>query len=579
MVNLTINNVKVSVPEGTTILDAAKSVGINIPTLCYLKEINEIGACRVCCVDVEGVDRCVTACNNVVKEGMVVHTNSKKARLTRKTNVKLILSQHDFRCASCIRSGNCSLQSLANDLNITDMPYEIEPEHNNANKKFPLIRDAEKCIKCMRCVQVCDKVQKMHIWDMINTGARTTVDIKSGITLEESDCTLCGQCVVNCPVGALRERDDVGKVLDAVENSDKITIVQIAPAVRAAYGEAFGMPREMATVKRLVASLRKIGFDYIFDTTFTADLTIMEEGTEFLTRLPELRKQGKPMFTSCCPGWVRFVKTQYPEYVDNLSTAKSPQQMFGSVAKSYYADLLGVDPSKIFCISIMPCISKKQESDIPNINDASDKDVDVVLTTREVTRLLKAYYIKPEELEEEEFDMPLGMSTGAGVIFGATGGVMEAALRSAYYLVTKTNPDADTFKAVRGMDGWKEAEFDLAGDTIRVAVASGLGNTRKLMDAIRKNEVKYDFVEIMACPGGCVNGGGQPINDGKNMQQVRADVLYGLDKVNNLRFSHENPAVLECYEKYFEQPNSHKAHHLLHTDHQGWNVGEKASDL
>ncbi len=574
MVNLTINNVKVSVEEGTTILDAAKSVGINIPTLCYLKEINEIGACRVCCVDVEGVDRCVTACNNVVKEGMVVHTNSKKARLTRKTNVKLILSQHDFRCASCIRSGNCSLQSLANDLNITDMPYDIEPEHSNSNKKYPLIRDAEKCIKCMRCVQVCDKVQKMHIWDMINTGARTTVDIKSGITLEQSDCTLCGQCVVNCPVGALRERDDVGKVLDAVENTDKITVVQIAPAVRAAWGEAFGMPREMATVKRLVASLRKIGFDYIFDTTFTADLTIMEEGTEFLNRLPELRKQGKPMFTSCCPGWVRFIKTQYPEYVDNLSSAKSPQQMFGSVTKSYYADLLGVDPSKIFCISIMPCISKKQESDIPNINDASDKDVDVVLTTREVTRLLKAYYIKPEELEEEEFDMPLGMSTGAGVIFGATGGVMEAALRSAYYLVTKTNPDADTFKAVRGMDGWKEAEFDLAGDTIRVAVASGLGNTRKLMDAIRKNEVTYDFVEIMACPGGCVNGGGQPINDGKKMEQVRADVLYGLDKVNNLRFSHENPAVLECYEKYFGEPNSHKAHELLHTDHHGWNVGE-----
>ena len=574
MVNLTINGVNVSVKEGTTILEAAKSVGINIPTLCYLKEINEIGACRVCCVDVEGVERCVTACNNAVKEGMVVYTNSKKARLTRKTNVKLILSQHDFRCASCIRSGNCSLQSLANDLNITDMPYDIEHEKSNTNKNYPLIRDAEKCIKCMRCVQVCDKIQGMHIWDMINTGARTTVDIKSGIALENSDCTLCGQCVVNCPVGALRERDDVGKVLDAVESDDMITVVQIAPAVRAAWGEAFAMEREKATVKRLVASLRRIGFDYIFDTTFSADLTIMEEGTEFLHRLPELRKQGRPMFTSCCPGWVRFIKTQYPDYVDNLSTAKSPQQMFGSVTKSYYANLLGVDPEKIFCVSIMPCISKKQECDIENINDAATKDVDVVLTTREVTRLLKAYYIKPQELEEEEFDMPLGMSTGAGVIFGATGGVMEAALRSAYYLVTKTNPDADTFKSVRGMDGWKEAEFDLAGDTIRVAVASGLGNTRKLMEAIRKNEVSYDFVEIMACPGGCVNGGGQPINDGKQMAAVRADVLYGLDKVNNLRFSHENPAVLDCYTKYFGEPNSHKAHELLHTDHHGWTVGE-----
>ncbi|MBQ7955508.1 MAG: iron hydrogenase small subunit [Lachnospiraceae bacterium] len=569
MVNITINNCKLQVEEGTTILEAARGAGIEIPTLCYLKEINEIGACRVCVVEVEGTDKLVTACNNKVQEGMVVHTHSGKVRKVRKANVKLILSQHDFRCASCIRSGNCSLQKIANELNISEVPYHMEPEKAIENKKFPLIRNAEKCIKCMRCVQICDKVQDMHIWDIKNTGVRTTIGVCNGKTLEESDCTLCGQCLVNCPVGALRERDDVGKALDAVEDKDIITVVQIAPAIRAAWGEAMGMDRDKATINKLADALKKIGFDYVFDTCFAADLTIMEEGSEFLERLPEIKESRLPMFTSCCPGWVRFVKSQYPHMVKRLSTAKSPQQMFGAITKSYYAKLLNVDPSKIFCVSIMPCISKKQECDLPNINATEgQKDVDVVLTTRELTRMLRAYHIKPEALTDVELDRPLGKYTGAGVIFGATGGVMEAALRSAYYLVSKQNPPADAFKNIRGREGWKEAEFDINGTEIKVAVVSGLGNTRKLMEAICKGEAVYDFVEVMSCPGGCINGGGQPIHDGCDMVEDRTEVLYGLDEINELRFSHENPAVLECYESFLGKPLSHVSHKLLHTEHE-----------
>ena len=562
MVNLTINGTKVSVKEGTTILDAAKSIGETIPTLCYLKEINEIGACRVCVVEVEGTERCVTACNNFVEEGMVVYTNSRKVRTTRKTNVKLILSQHDYKCGTCVRSGNCTLQSLANELNISEMPYDSILEKDNWDMTFPLIRNAQKCIKCMRCVQICDNIQEMHIWDVVNTGSRTTVNVRGNQNIRETACTLCGQCVVNCPVGALRERDDVGMVLDAVEDDEVITVVQVAPAVRTAWGESFGLSKEFATAKRLVGGLRKIGFDYIFDTTFAADMTIMEEGSEFLERLPEIKESGLPMFTSCCPGWVKFIKSQYPDMADRLSSAKSPQQMFGAITKSYYAQKLGVDPEKIFCVSIMPCLAKKDEYTWDGA-----KDVDAVLTTREVERLFKAFFIKTDELEEDEFDNPLGESTGAGVIFGATGGVMEAALRSAYYLVTKKNPEPDAFKAVRGLDGWKEAEFDLDGTDIKVAVASGLGNTRRLMNAIKKGEVHYDFVEIMSCPGGCINGGGQPFKDDASMVEERRNVLYGLDKHNNIRFSHENPSVIKCYEEYFEKPLSHKSHEILHVKH------------
>ena len=492
MVKLTIDHQVVEVPEGTTILDAAAAAGIPVPTLCYLKEINEIGACRVCVVEIEGKEKLVTSCNNVVEEGMAVYTNSPKVRETRKTNVKLILSQHEGNCPTCVRSGNCNLQKISNDLGILDVPYETQLPHSKSTKDFPLYRNYKKCIKCMRCIQICDKVQSLGIWDLANTGSRTTVDVSGNRKLEASDCALCGQCITHCPVGALRERDDTDVVFDALADPDKITVVQIAPAVRAAWGESLGLEREFATVKRLVSALRRMGFDYIFDTNFSADLTIMEEGSEFLKRLENKEKEKFPMFTSCCPGWVRFAKSQFPDMVDQLSSAKSPQQMFGAMAKSYYADLLGVDPEKIFSVSIMPCLAKKHECALPNMNDAgAGQDVDVVLTTREVDRLIRAEHIVAANLEEEEFDMPLGVGSGAGVIFGATGGVMEAALRSAYYLVTKTNPDPDAFKEVRGMDGWKEATFDLAGTPLKVAVASGLGNTRKLLRALQKGKVSH----------------------------------------------------------------------------------------
>ena len=573
MVNLTIDHIPVTVPEGTTILDAARSAGIHIPSLCYLRGVNEIGACRVCVVELGGMDRLVPACNNVVEEGMEVLTSSPKVRETRRINVELLLSQHDCHCATCVRSGNCSLQTIANDLNILDLPFEKKVPETRWDRSFPLFRDASKCIKCMRCIQICDKVQTLNIWDVAATGSRTTVDVSLNRKITQADCSLCGQCITHCPVGALRERDDTRQVFEALADPNKITVVQVAPAVRTAWGEFMGLSPEQATVKRMVAALRRIGFDYIFDTNFAADLTIMEEGSEFLQRLKNPGAFKAPMFTSCCPGWVRFLKSQYPDMASQLSTAKSPQQMFGAVAKSYYAQLLGVDPQRIYSASIMPCLAKKQEAALPTMESAgAGPDVDVVLTTRELSRMIRAEHIIPAELKEEEFDEPLGVASGAGIIFGATGGVMEAALRSAYYLVTGKNPSPDAFRDVRGMDGWKEATFHIADTPIRVAVVSGLGNARRLIQALRRGEVQYDFVEVMACPGGCSGGGGQPIHDGQELAESRSEKLYGLDAIADLRFSHENPSVQRLYKDFLVRPLSEKAHHLLHTDHTAWEM-------
>ena len=573
MVKLTIDGQKVSVKEGTTILEAAREAGIDIPHLCFLKEINEIGACRLCIVELAGMKTLVTACNNEVKPGMEIFTNSARVRATRKTNLELILSDHDCMCATCMRSGNCGLQRIANDLGILSVPYHPIAEKNRWDKSFPLIRDASKCIKCMRCIQICDKIQSLNVWNVSGSGYRTTVGVSQNKRIQEAACSLCGQCVTHCPVGALRERDDTDKMFEALGDPDKITVVQVAPAVRTAWGEGIGLFKEEATLGRLVSALRRIGFDYVFDTTYSADLTIMEEGSEFLERFQNRKKYKWPMFTSCCPGWIRFVKTQYPELVPNLSTAKSPQQMFGAMTKTYIAHCLGVDPSRIFSVSIMPCLSKKFEADVPVMSSTDHgQDVDLVLTTREIDRMIRADHIRAEDLKEEPFDDTFGTGTGAGVIFGATGGVMEAALRSAYFLLTGKNPAPDNFRRVRGMDGWKEASFEIEGVPVRVAVASGLANARKLIEAIKAGGVNYDFVEIMACPGGCAGGGGQPIHDGRELAESRGNVLYGLDRTADIRFSHENAAVLKTYEEYLDKPLSKRAHALLHTDFSRWTL-------
>ena len=574
MVNAVIDNRPVSVEAGTTILDAAGAAGIHIPHLCYLRGINEIAACRLCVVEVEGIERLVTACDNEVLGGMVIHTNSPRVRLARRTNLRLLLSQHDTSCTTCIRSGNCELQTIAADLNIHYQPYAVRPERSYVDLEAPLIREAGKCIKCMRCVQVCDKIQDMHIWDVAGTGSRTTVDVSFNRLLKNTECTYCGQCVTHCPTGALTARDDTNVVFDALADPEITTVIQVAPAVRVAWAESFGLDPALATTGRMVAALRRVGFDYVFDTNFAADLTIMEEGSEFLERFTHKGDYRWPMFTSCCPGWVRFVKGQFPAWTENLSSAKSPQQMFGAVAKSYFAEKKGIDPHKIFVVSVMPCISKKAECRIPAMNDAcGDPDVDAVLTTRELARMLRSEHIVPQDLPEEKFDSPLGSGTGAAVIFGTTGGVMDAALRTAYHLATGENPDPDAFMAVRGSRPWKEAAFTIPGaGEVRVAVVSGLGNTRKLMEALEKKQVSYDFVEVMACPGGCAGGGGQPIHEGEEPAASRGERLWELDAAAPVRFSHENPDIQALYRDYLGNPLGERAHHLLHTDHSAWEM-------
>ena len=570
MVNIKINGTDIDVQNGSTILQAAARAGIPIPHLCYLRDINEIGACRICVVEVEGTERLVPACNTRVVEGMSIHTNTPRVREARKTNLRLILSQHNSTCTTCIRSGNCELQNLAHYLNIHYQPYPVKPERSRLDMDVPVIREASKCIKCMRCIQVCDKIQGMHIWDVVGTGSRTTVDVAGGRSLKDTDCTFCGQCVTHCPTGALTARDDTNTVLDALADPNITTIVQVAPAVRVAWAEAFGLSPKQGSTGRMVAALKQIGFDYVFDTNFAADLTIMEEGSEFVERFTHKSRYRWPMFTSCCPSWVRFLRSQYPDYVSSLSTAKSPQQMFGAVAKSYFAEKMGLDPHKIMVVSMMPCTAKKAECTLPEMTSAcGDPDVDVVLTTREMCRLFRSDCIVPTELPEMEFDSPLGTGTGAAVIFGTTGGVMDAALRSAYHMVTGKNPDADAFREIRGSKPWKEAVFTIPGaGEVRVAAVSGLSNVRALMEAIDHGRADYDFVEVMACPGGCAGGGGQPIHEGQEMAAVRGDRLWKLDADAELRFSHENPEVQALYKEYLKKPLGERSLQLLHTERE-----------
>jgi NADH-quinone oxidoreductase subunit G len=575
MVNLTIDSKAVAAREGDTILAAARSAGIAIPTLCHLEGINEIGACRICVVEVKGQNRLVAACNTPAEEGLTIFTNSPRVRRARKVNLDLLLSRHDCQCLTCPRSGNCALQNLAINLGVVERVYKSEVIHNDWDKSFPLIRDMGKCVQCMRCIQVCDNIQDLHIWNLVNFGSHIDVDVSGNKKIHESGCSLCGQCITHCPVGALVARDDTEKVLDALADPERVTLVQVAPAVRAAWAESMRIDREKATPGKMAAALRRIGFDYVFDTDFGADLTIMEEGSEFIERVLQAKEKPEyPMFTSCCPGWVRFLKHEYPDMVDCLSSAKSPQQMFGAVAKSYFAETKKIDPKKLFVVSIMPCVAKKHEAALPSMNSTgAGQDVDVVLTTREFARLIRSEHINIADLPEESFDDPLGEASGAGIIFGATGGVMEAALRTVYCVVTGEIPPAtDAFKEVRGMQGWKSAEFDVAGTSVKVAVASGLGNSRKLVEAIRAGKAHYDFVEIMACPGGCAGGGGQPIAMGKELAEVRGDKLFRLDAASALRYSHENPSIQTLYKDYLEKPLSHKAHHLLHSNHHDWSM-------
>ena len=571
MVTLTVDGKEVSVPEHTTILNAAYQAGSMIPTLCYLKDINEIGACRICVVEVEGTDKLVSSCNNEVAEGMVVNTMSPRVVASRRETMALILSRHKSECTTCTRNGNCMIQRNAAALNITNIPYPVEYDQQKNPTDFPLVRDASKCISCMRCVSECSKVQSLNVWDLTRTGSNAHVGAAGCRDISEAACALCGQCITHCPCGALSERDDTQKVFDIIADPERIAIVQIAPSIRTAWGESVSLSKEEATMGRMVAAVRKLGFDYVFDTDFAADMTIMEEGTELLHHLKE--EPGQPMFTSCCPGWVRFLKAKHPSLVKHLSTTKSPQQIFGAIAKNYYAEILGVDPAKIAVVSIMPCVAKKAECAYEDMDTTgTGPDVDVVLTTRELGRMLKAQFINVRNLPEEEFDMPLGEATGAGHIFGATGGVMEAALRSAHFLVTGENPDPDAFSAVRGCEGWREVTYNLAGKELTVAIVSGLQNADNLCNAIENGEVDYDFVEVMACPGGCVGGGGQPIHEGRECAAERELILRDIDTNSKLRFSHENPSVVECYEKYFGEPNSEKAERLLHSDHFAWGM-------
>ncbi len=573
-VNVKINGMSVAAPKGSTILEAAKLACIDIPTLCFLKEINEIGACRICVVEVKGARSLVASCVYPIADGMEIWTNTPKVLDSRKKTLELILSDHDRKCLSCVRSGDCELQKLCKDLNV-----DSENLYDGARNEFAIdgsaahmYRDNNKCILCRRCSAVCEHTQGIGVIGANERGFATNISCAFEMDLAETSCVSCGQCIAVCPTGALMEKDFTDDVIAAIADPDKFVVVQTAPAVRAGLGEDFGLPVGTGVQGKMVAALRRIGFDKVFDTDWAADLTIMEEATEFLHRVNE--GGTLPLITSCSPGWVKYCEHYYPDMLPNLSSCKSPQQMFGAMSKTYLAEKMGVDPAKIVTVSVMPCTAKKFEigRDDQSAAGAGVPDVDISITTRELARLIKRVGLDFHALPDEEFDDPMGSSTGAAVIFGVTGGVMEAALRTAVETLTGEELKSLDFNEVRGIQGIKEATYNVAGMDINVAVASGLANARILLDKVQSGEANYHFIEIMGCPGGCVNGGGQPqqpasFRNFNDIRALRAKAIYDIDKASTFRKSHENPAIKALYDEFLGKPGSHKAHELLHTSY------------
>ncbi len=570
MVNIKINNIPMTVPANYTVLQAARDAGIEIPTLCYLKEINEIGACRICMVEVKGAKSLVTACVYPVNEGMEVFTNTPCVRQSRKTTLELILSTHNKKCLSCVRNGTCELQKLCNDYGVEDENrfFGSNPTYTIDASAAHMYRDNSKCILCRRCVAACRANQDVGVIGPNERGFNTHIGCAFDLDLGEVACVSCGQCITVCPTGALAEKDNTEAVWQAISDPNKHVLVQTAPSIRATLGECFGMPVGTDVEGKMVAAIRRLGVDGVFDTDFAADFTIVEEANEFIDRVKN--SGALPLITSCSPGWVKYCEHYYPEFIPNLSTCKSPQQMFGALAKTWYAEKNGIDPKDIVVVAVMPCTAKKFEIGRDGQSAAGVPDVDIAITTRELARMINRAGLRFDALPDEEFDSPLGVSTGASVIFGATGGVMEAALRTAVETLTGKELTAVEFNDVRGTEGIKKAEYDVAGMKVKVAVASGLSNAKKVLELVKSGEEEFHFIEIMACPGGCVNGGGQPqqpasVRNFVDLKALRAKALYSNDEKKSLRKSHENPVLKQIYEEYLGEAGGHKAHEILHT--------------